>query len=255
MSDTDSCCPDGSWPGVVEDKDREVSGEVGDLDGGLKYYYSAPPSDSTKGILSIYDVHGFSGGRVKSVCDAMASAGFHVIMVDVYGDEKGVNDLGGFGAEDATAMLKENNWAKLEPELDLAIAFLKDKGVTTIGSVGYCWGGWVVAHLATTGKIQAGASCHPSIRVGPMIYDETEEEICSAIQCPIILCPAGNDPPNVKEGGELVQLIAANHACKSVEFPDMQHGWVIRGDTSDAAVARDVTAAVNEVTAFFDEHL
>ena len=48
MSDTDSCCPDGSWPGVVEDKDREVSGEVGDLDGGLKYYYSAPPSDSTK---------------------------------------------------------------------------------------------------------------------------------------------------------------------------------------------------------------
>ena len=69
--DSSSCCPPGSLPALQEDTARELSGElVND-----KLYYSAPPSASTKGILVIYDVFGFSGGRIKSVCDQLALAG------------------------------------------------------------------------------------------------------------------------------------------------------------------------------------
>ena len=68
-------------------------------------YYVAPPAPSTKAIIVFYDVHGFSGGRIKGCCDALASAGFHVAMPDVY---KGTNitAAGGFGDESAMAWLK-----------------------------------------------------------------------------------------------------------------------------------------------------
>lgn len=60
---------------------------------------------TTKAIVVIYDVFGFSGGRIKGCCDALAAAGFHVAMPDVY---KGTNIAaeGGFGNEKAMAWLK-----------------------------------------------------------------------------------------------------------------------------------------------------
>ena len=42
----------------------------------------------------------------------------------------------------------------------------------------------------------------------------------------------GNDPDNVKPGGEIVEAMTANlgvDKVQSVEFPDMQHGWTVRG--------------------------
>ena len=77
---SESCCPPGSWPGLVEDTAHALAGTTATFPSGLDYYYTAPPARSTKGIIVAYDVHGFKGGRVKSVCDSIAAAGFHVIM-------------------------------------------------------------------------------------------------------------------------------------------------------------------------------
>ena len=77
---SESCCPPGSWPGLVEDTAHALAGTTATFPSGLDYYYTAPPAPSTKGIIVAYDVHGFNGGRVKSVCDSIAAAGFHVIM-------------------------------------------------------------------------------------------------------------------------------------------------------------------------------
>merc|ERR1711933_557855 len=97
---TDSCCPPGSLPALQEDTARTLSGTVEN-----KLYYSAPPAASTKGIVVIYDVFGFSGGRIKSVCDQIALAGFHVAMPDVY-EGTDIAAQGGFGNEKAMAWLK-----------------------------------------------------------------------------------------------------------------------------------------------------
>ena len=35
-------------------------------------------------VVAIYDVHGLGPGRPKSVCDALSTAGVHVIMPDFY---------------------------------------------------------------------------------------------------------------------------------------------------------------------------
>lgn len=252
-----SCCPPGSWPelAVKLDSEQPQSGVLENLDG-LDTYTVASTSDSTSGVLFIYDVHGFGGVRVKSVCDAIAMNGFHVCMPDVYGESQGVNDFGGFGTDTGKDFLKQFTWANLEPKLDKAITHLKSKGCTSIGAVGFCWGAWVVFKLSATGKIQAGAGCHPSIKVGPLLFGEVEEDLAKAVKCPQLLCPAGNDPDNVKPNGALVDIVSgAGYECKSVEFPEMVHGWVIRGDASQENVARDVTGALGLVSGFFARHL
>ena len=77
--------------------------------------FSAPPTPSTKAIVVVYDVFGFSGGRIKGCCDALAAAGFHVAMPDVY---KGTNIAaeGGFGDEKAMAWLKGCASAATSPQ-------------------------------------------------------------------------------------------------------------------------------------------
>ena len=40
-----------------------------------------------------------------------------------------------------------------------------------------------------------------------------------------------------------------------IEFPDMWHGWTVRGDLADHAIERDVKKAFNLVLAFFGKYL
>jgi hypothetical protein len=48
--------------------------------------------------------------------------------------------------------------------------------------------------------------------------------------------PASNDPANVKNKGEIIELLAKKFGEDKVgvtEFPEMTHGWVVRGDISN----------------------
>ncbi len=61
-------------------------------------------------------------------------------------------------------------------------------------------------------------------------------ELASQIKCPSFLQPAENDPPNVKENGEIVEKLAERFGKEKVGtslYQDMKHGWVVRGDIKD----------------------
>jgi hypothetical protein len=69
-----------------------------------------------------------------------------------------------------------------------------------------------------------------------------EAELTERVKCPAFLYPAGNDVPNIKQGGELVQILERKFGAEktgTLEFPDMIHGWVVRGDLEDEKVKRD----------------
>ena len=80
---SDSCCPPGSHPALINDSKRELAGSVVDVDG-LPCYFVAPKAKvkdlQGAAIVVIYDVHGFGPGRPKSVCDALSATGVPVIM-------------------------------------------------------------------------------------------------------------------------------------------------------------------------------
>lgn len=178
-------------------------------------------------------------------------------MPDFYGKGVAIGDVGGFGSEGGNELLKRNSWPKLSSELDAVYAMLTERGVTSIGIVGFCWGAYAVVKAAATGKVAAGCSFHPSTSVAHRFYDEEEVAIASAVKAPIMFNTAGNDPDNLREGGAVVEAVrsAAGQDCVTVDFPDMKHGWVSRGDASDAAIARDVEKALKGGFAFFANHL
>ena len=48
--------------------------------------------------------------------------------------------------------------------------------------------------------------------------------------------PAVNDLDNVKEGGKVIEVLAKKFGPEltgQTTFPDMQHGWMTRGDPND----------------------
>ena len=71
-----SCCPDGSWPALAVSTDDARAGSMlgvtETLGADLTVYTVPPPAPSTMGVVFVYDVHGFAGVRVKSVCDVSA---------------------------------------------------------------------------------------------------------------------------------------------------------------------------------------
>lgn len=220
---------------------------------GLQLYYTAASSASKKGVVVFYDVHGFSGGRIKGVCDAIASQGFHVVMPDVY---KGTNIKaeGGFGSEPGMAWLKKVS-VDADSQAAPAFAKLKSVGCETIGAVGFCWGAYPVCKLAAASKITAAVCAHPSLKIGNMFFEETVEAQCANVKAHLLFMPASNDDDYYRDG-TLTDLIKKNgFEATTEDFPDMKHGWVPRGDTGDDVVKRDVERAINTATAFFEKHL
>jgi len=72
-----------------------------------------------------------------------------------------------------------------------------------------------------------------------------------------MLLSGENDAENVKEGGALVKILEEKFPGKNFvkTFNDQRHGWVNRGDVSNAETARDVKVAMELVVEFFNKNL
>merc|ERR1740121_614891 len=104
---------------------------------------------------------------------------------------------------------------------------------------------------ATTGRFAAAVGFHPSLVVNTFQqapHNTSEEAFGRAVQCPLLALPAGNDDATVKPGGVFLELVRERFpASRSVEFPEMQHGWVSRGTEPDCvAVQKCSQEAVSE---------
>jgi len=241
----------------LADSTRELAGEVVTDASGGRVYLVAPPAPSTMGVVVLYDVMGFDGGRTKQCCDALASMGFHVAMPDVY-DGTDIKEKGGFGDPAAMAWLKGiSDFDSLAPRITPSLSLLRSAGATKVGALGFCWGAYPAFKLSAAGLVQACVSCHPALKIGSMFFGESESEtaLASAVQCPQCLMPSGNDSVLLRDGTLSTLIEAAGFECEVLSFPGMEHGWVTRGDLSQPEVQRDCEAALQKAGAFFSTHL
>jgi len=268
------CCPPTAWPKLEADDARELSGEMVTLGGDLEAYVSRPKNPNGAGIVVVYDVFGISGGRIRTVCDALAAKGFTVVMPDLYGEGDSIDGHGGLAniaGEESVAWLKSHSFASLQPKLDAACAFLAKEGVPAastklqppfnsnrIGVVGFCWGAWVAAKLSATGRVRAAVHCHPAWKIGPWIHGEAVEEFAPKIGVPTLFIPAGDDDDGFRDGtfAKLVQGgKGRGKEVKTVDFPDMKHGWIPRGPPESAAVMKAVREALEATASFLTEQM
>jgi len=206
-----------------------------------------------KCVIWNYDIFGFDSGRTRQTADLFAEAGYLVIMPDFYrGTWRDPSDP---AATDVVQFIRDQtNWDKLKKEVDnIVLPFAKSKGAKSFGSLGTCWGSYMVMRLSSYDQFAAGASWHPSHSPIGGLLGEDEKQLLSSIKCPQLFMPAGGDAESCKKGGLAEQVLGDKLTI--TEFPDMQHGWTVRGDMSDPAISRDVNKVVMETLDFFAKHL
>merc|ERR1711953_375240 len=226
-------------------KEKGTVEKVGDLD-----IYSV--GQGPKCIIWNYDIFGFDSGRSRQMCDLVADAGYLVIMPDYYrgtwcnpmtdGDK-----LPAFAKEKTVWNNLKNDWEqKIQP-------LAEKKGAQYYGTVGTCWGSYMVLRLCENVDFKAGVSFHPSHSPISGLLGESEEEILKNVKCPQIFMPAEGDHENTYPGGLGKKVLG--DSLEIVTFPDMKHGWTTRRDMSDPKVDRDVKKALNLALGFFTKYM
>lgn len=152
----------------------------------------------------------------------------------------------------------------IKPKMEKALQHMREVGVERVGGIGFCWGGWALLYAANMPKDPSRADliccavAHPSChRPG------TPEAIANAIslaktaQCPMLMMPASNDPDiyDPAKGTFMAALKEKNPSSYSIPFPDMFHGWAVRGDMQDPKIARDVKICLDETEKFFGKFI
>lgn len=217
----------------------------------MSVYVVEPPAreGETSAVIVLPEVFGWDG-RLKGICDTLAGEGYFVVMPDCHrGTTKDSTD-------DFLEWVKSYGWENVvKNDFDTLLAFLAERQVTgRVGAIGFCWGAWAFCKASSEGvPLACGVGPHPSTRLEGMMGGD-ELTMMQAVKMPVLLMPAGNDPDNVKPEGEVAAAIIAAGGA-SVEFPEMSHGWVSRGDISEAAVARDVEVAMRKGIEYFKTYL
>ena len=67
--------------------------------------------------------------------------------------------------------------------------------------------------------------------------------------------PSAQDSASVKEGGLACQVLGPAGAATVVEFPEMSHGWTVRGDIGNEDVRRDVKKAMGLAAVHFERYV
>ncbi len=203
---------------------------------------------------------------------SLTMTGYLVIMPDYYRGE--MCDPFKDGAKVPDFVKKHTQWANLKADWDNKVRpYAEKNGAQVYGAVGTkimnqkketylkdplyfigtCWGSYPVVKLSADVAFKAGVSMHPSHTFMCEVMGESEEAALKEVKCNQLFMPANGDSPTTMPDGLGKKVMG--DMLEVVTFPDMNHGWSIRGDLSEANVERDVQKAFNLLLNFFRKYL
>ena len=150
----------------------------------------------------------------------------------------------------------------IKKDIEITMHHLKTEyGIdqSKVSAVGFCWGVWPVTKACSLGLFKCGVGFHPSLQFEDKFGGDMLEMVKSATdQVPLLYCVSGNDPDYLKKGGSVAVLLEeSKHTLndestrpRCVDFPEMKHGWVSRGDTTVQKVRDDAEEALTLATDF-----
>jgi len=228
------CC---TIPQVASD--YHPKGSLDEVDG-LKIYHIGPTN--TAALIAVYDVFGFHD-NTKQFCDLLSSA-LHVpvVMPDFFrGSQRPEN------REEMQVWIQQvGNWEKVKKDLDLTLSYLRDKGASKFGILGFCWGAkTAIDAVKNDSPFSAAAAVHPS---GKLVTDDAKE-----VHVPVALLPAKTDS-DMQPFMDILEKSDNESFKKSVHrrFDDMHHGFAAaRGNWADPLNAQRANEALEILVAFF----
>ncbi|PRQ26167.1 putative alpha/Beta hydrolase [Rosa chinensis] len=212
--------------------------------GGLKAYVTGP-SDSKLALLLVSDIHGFEAPKFRELADKTATAsGFHVVVPDFfYGDPFNPDKT------EKLVWLQSHGTDKGFEDAKLVIGALRNKGISTIGAAGFCWGGKVVVELSKSDYIQAAVLLHPS----RVTVDDIKE-----VKAPIAILGAEFDeisPPELLKQFEEVLSTKPEVSGYVKIFPGVPHGWAVRYKDEDETAVKLANEAHQDMLDWFTKYI
>ena len=232
-----ACCPEGAWG--YQKEDYAHKGKIQDLDGLNVYHHG---SDKPKNcIIIFFDIFGFCSGRIKGVCDYFAEQGYFVVMPDFFrggGHEPGSYDFIG--------TVNKYPIEGIQKDLDNTMDWCRSQGAEKFSYIGFCYGTWV-AFKTITDKFFCGVNYHPSNQLEAFLGGD-DEGLVKNVKANMLFVPAKEDKDYTREGGSYLKDLHERGFSDSysVDYPDMNHGFVVRGDMKDENVAKRVIEALEE---------
>lgn len=269
-----SCCPPQSHGYLASNPTAATGAEI-KLPSGLDAYAVGDGSKGN-GIVLIPDVWGWDSGRIREVAGQLAEKlnAYCVIPrvlsnapenTGLEGGTKGDGlppDFDPFGprGKEMGGFMGTFGWTgakfSIKPKFDETIAHMKGKGCARICGIGFCFGCGILLQASDASKdLVACAFPHPSCHA--MLGTKKAVAMASTAQCPMLVMGAGNDPDiyDPDKGTFFANLKKSHPASISSPFPDMLHGWTIRGDLADAKIKRDVDRFMAETEKFLGGYL
>lgn len=243
-----SCCPVTALPAVAGDASAILGFTT-------KYnnttlYVAAPAAGTTAkvGLLAFPDIFGTDSGRTKADADNLAKLGYAVVVVDLTNGEY-LTPAGLSGIKDWCVKYSFAN--VLGASIQDAIAYLQSEYKSeSFVTYGYCYGGWVGAQQSAlpTPIIKGNISFHPSWALENLLNGEgAVEKLAGRITVPQLLLAASDDPLFVREDGSVIKILSdkpeTSAHSSALNFPDVNHGWVNRGDLEKPEVKASVAKA------------
>ena len=275
-----SCCPPGALgpaplntlepKGKIEILSPKVEGSSRQE---LPCYQVGANANPKRIVVVFTDVFGIDSGNHKVFCDVLQEClgdETQVWMPDLFRGSPAIRDLGvdaiTFALGIPLLLLKVNTWLtapKIEADLlEILDPHLKETGCHNVGVAGFCFGGWVIGRaLGLENAIfGCGVGMHPSWQPEGIVGGGTSETLLAerTKNKPILLLPAKEDN-GLKPNSPIVQQLAKRRAVTpdslSIEFPNMSHGWVVRGDSSIPDIKEAQDKALDLAVGFFQKHL
>ncbi|RYC64957.1 hypothetical protein CHU98_g1235 [Xylaria longipes] len=244
---SEACC---NIPPIVS-KGYDAKGKYEEL-GGFKTYVTGP-SDTTKGVVTIYDIFGYYPQTLQGA-DVMAASGetkYRVFIPDWFKGEPCPIEWFPPDTEEKQknlgAFFQKNPPPGVASQLPGYVKALSEKypEIKEWAILGFCWGGKVVSLVTASPEnpFKAGIEAHPAM---------VDPEDAKKIKVPLALLASKDEPP------EDVKKFEANlTGPKYVEtFPDQIHGWMAaRSDLEDERVKSEYKRGYETVLKFLQEHL
>lgn len=260
------CCPANGEP-VAPPKDYVERGRETDLDGYPCYEVGSGPSK----VVVLPDIFGWRSGRTRQFCDELAEEGLHAILPNLFHDDGGDHTkplaagFSGMGYLFKHAMNYPWELAKggkfydfsqrrVRDDLCKILPILTADGAK-VGVLGFCFGGWLTVKACSLEGIDCGVALHPSMIMEGW-HGRSEERAYKDVRVPLMCLASKDEGEGLKPDGLLHRTLQEKGLdCEVLEFKEMGHGWAIRGDLAEPAVARDVQKAIDSSVSFLRKHL
>lgn len=226
----------------------DLKGRVETL-GHMKAYVSGGSQHSHKAVILVSDVYGYEALNLRRLADKVASCGYFVLVPDYFHGDPYVRASTGDPFANQPEWLQKHQPAEGFEDSKKLIGILNNKGITTIGASGFCWGAKVVVELAKGDYIKAGVLLHPSL---------LHEDDFRVIKAPIAILGAEFDhitPPELIDQYEAI-LSARPEIDSFVKiYPAVAHGWAVRYNSEDEVAVKNAELAHNKMLEWFSTYL